>query len=64
MFLSNYCTRVVKIKAEEEQRFRDKFREVLQLLDGPTALSEEAFQLLLAASITLKAGAAEEIMAR
>ena len=48
----------------EEQRFRDKFREVLQLLDGSTALSEEAFQLLLAASITLKAGAAEEIMAR
>eukprot|EP00603_Paraphysomonas_imperforata_P005796 CAMPEP_0114430066 /NCGR_PEP_ID=MMETSP0103-20121206/9834_1 /TAXON_ID=37642 ORGANISM="Paraphysomonas imperforata, Strain PA2" /NCGR_SAMPLE_ID=MMETSP0103 /ASSEMBLY_ACC=CAM_ASM_000201 /LENGTH=393 /DNA_ID=CAMNT_0001599471 /DNA_START=210 /DNA_END=1387 /DNA_ORIENTATION=- len=50
-------------KAEEEKRFQDKFREVLQCLDGPTGLSEEAFQVLLAASVTLKAGVAEEIMA-
>lgn len=52
-----------QLKAEEEKRFQDKFREVLQCLDGPTGLSEEAFQVLLAASVTLKAGVAEEIMA-
>ena len=54
----------MQVKAAEEKRFRDKFREVLQFLEGPAALSEEAFQVLLAASVTLKAGVAEEIMDR
>lgn len=61
----------VQRKAAEEKMFCDKFREVLAFVSpsassslGVPALSEEAFQMLLAASVTLKPGVAEDIMNR
>ena len=51
--------------------FCDKFREVLEFVSpsgasplSAPALSEEAFQMLLAASVTLRPGVAEDIMDR
>lgn len=52
-----------ELKAQEEEMFRKKFREVLTFVNqSPPPISEDTFQLLLAASVTLKPSDANAIM--